>query len=166
MKYGIVKDIASFVAILLVQVLVLNHIHLFGYATPLLYVYMAMILKRNCPRWAMLVVCFIMGAIVDIFSNTSGIATVSLTLLGFVRPYILMPLFNRETEDEQEPTMQALGAGRYFYYTLMMVTIYCLVFFTLEAFSFYNWPQWLACTLSSAALTILLILVIENARKL
>ena len=41
MKYGIAKDIISFVVILLVQVLVLNHIHLFGYATPLLYVYNA-----------------------------------------------------------------------------------------------------------------------------
>lgn len=166
MKYGIAKDIISFVVILLVQVLVLNHIHLFGYATPLLYVYMVMLFKRSCPRWVVLLASFAMGAIVDIFSNTSGIATVSLTLLGFLRPYILMPLISREAEEELEPTMQSLGMGRYFYYTLMMVGIYCLVFFTLEAFCFYNWPQWLACTLSSAALTTLLIIVIENARKL
>ena len=166
MKYGIAKDIASFAVILLVQVLIFNHIHLFGCATPLLYVYIVMLISRNCPRWAMLLVCFAMGAVVDIFSNTSGIATASLTLLGFLRPYILMPLLGRDAEEDMEATMQSLGMGRYFYYTLMMVSIYCLVFFSLEAFCFYNWPHWLACTLASAAITTLLILVIENARKL
>lgn len=49
MKYGIVKDIILYAVILLVQILILNHIHLFGVATPLLYVYLIMLLKRNCP---------------------------------------------------------------------------------------------------------------------
>ena len=48
MKYGIVKDIILYAVILLVQILILNHIHLFGVATPLLYVYLIMLLKRNC----------------------------------------------------------------------------------------------------------------------
>ena len=46
MKYGIVKDIILYAVILLVQILILNHIHLFGVATPLLYVYLIMLLKR------------------------------------------------------------------------------------------------------------------------
>ena len=166
MKYGIVKDIILYAVILLVQILILNHIHLFGVATPLLYVYLIMLLKRNCPRWALLLIAFVMGVIVDIFSDTSGIATVSMTLIGFIRPYILMALLSREAEEDMAPTMENLGTARFFYYTLIVVTIYCLVFFTLEAFCFYNWPQWLACTLSSTILTTMLILVIENARKL
>ena len=39
MNFGIVKEILLFVLILLAQVLVLNHIHLFDCATPLLYIY-------------------------------------------------------------------------------------------------------------------------------
>lgn len=50
--------------------------------------------------------CFVMGVIVDIFSDTSGIATVSMTLIGFVRPYILMPLLSREAEEDMAPTME------------------------------------------------------------
>ena len=69
MKYGIVKDIILYAVILLVQILILNHIHLFGVATPLLYVYLIMLLKRNCPRWALLLIAFVMGVIVDIFSD-------------------------------------------------------------------------------------------------
>lgn len=34
----------------LVQVLVLNHVHLFGVATPLLYIYFIIIFQRNYPQ--------------------------------------------------------------------------------------------------------------------
>ena len=46
-----IRNIVFFIVLLLVQVLVLNHIHLFGYATPLLYVYFAMPIRRHQPRW-------------------------------------------------------------------------------------------------------------------
>ena len=49
MKYGIVKDIILYAVILLVQILILNHIHLFGVATPLLYVYLIMLLSVTAP---------------------------------------------------------------------------------------------------------------------
>lgn len=166
MNFGIVKEILLFVLILLAQVLVLNHIHLFDCATPLLYIYMVMRFRRDYPRWVMLLSCFVMGLVLDIFANTPGMATVSLTLMGFVRPYLLMPFLTRDAADDMEPSIATLGVARYVYYTLITVFIYCLVFFTVEAFCLFNWPQWLACILASTVLTSLLILVIENARKL
>ena len=45
------------------------------------------------------------------------------------------------------------------------VLVYCLVFFSLEAFNFYNWLQWLSCIGGCAVITIVLILVIENVRR-
>lgn len=166
MNFGIVKEILLFVLILLAQVLVLNHIHLFGCATSLLYIYMVMRFRRDYPRWAMLLSCFVMGLVLDIFANTPGMATVSLTFMGFIRPYLLMPFLTRDAADDMEPSIATLGMASYVYYTLITVFIYCLVFFTVEAFCFFNWPQWLACVLASTVLTTLLILVIENARKL
>lgn len=166
MKYGIIKDIVRFVIILAVQVLVLNQIHLFDVATPLLYVYMLMLLKRDSPRWLLLVVGFAMGIIADVFANTPGVSTISLTLMGFIRPYVLMPFLSRDAAEDVEPSMTMLGPLRFFYYSLIMVFIYCLVFFGIETFSLQDWVQWLLCTLSSTALSTMLILVIENARKL
>ena len=40
-----------FIVLCVVQALVLNHIHLFGFAIPLLYVYFVMLFRRNTPRW-------------------------------------------------------------------------------------------------------------------
>ena len=65
MNLNTVRNIIFFVILLVAQVLVLNHIHLFGYATPLLYVYFALTLRRGTPRWAVLLWCFAMGLAVD-----------------------------------------------------------------------------------------------------
>ena len=54
---------------------------------------------------------------------------------------------------------------KYAFYTVIIVMIYCLLFFTLEAFNFFNWLQWLASIGGSTLLTIVLILVIDNFRK-
>ena len=40
------------IAFSLVQALFLNHIHIFGVATPLLYVYLPLLFQRGYPRWA------------------------------------------------------------------------------------------------------------------
>jgi hypothetical protein len=46
-----------------------------------------------------------------------------------------------------------------------MVLIYCLAYFTLETFNFFNWIQWLMSIGGSTILTVVLILVIENIRR-
>ena len=69
-----------FVVLCLTQVLVFNHIHLFSYATVLLYVYFVVMFPRNYPRWAILLWSFFLGLAVDMFSSTPGMAAASLTL--------------------------------------------------------------------------------------
>lgn len=43
--------------------------------------------------------------------------------------------------------------------------VYCLVFFTLETFNFFNWLFWLECVGGSAVLTLVLIFTLERLRK-
>ena len=62
------KRLLYFVLLCLTQVLVLNRIHLFGYATPLLYVYFVLLFPRNYPKWALLLWCFALGLVNDTFS--------------------------------------------------------------------------------------------------
>ena len=84
MNMNFVSQILLCLVLLIVQALVLNNIHLFGFATPLLYVYTVICMRRNFPRWAALVISFLLGLGIDIFSNTPGVAACSLTLLAFV----------------------------------------------------------------------------------
>lgn len=159
------KGVLLFAILLLAQVLVLNHIHLFDCATPLLYVYVVLQFRRNYPRWGILLVSFLLGLVVNIFSNTPGVAAASMTFLGFLQPYVFAMFLNRDSDEDLQPSMKSLGFAKFFYYAAVLVVVYCAIFFTIETFSFFNGLLWLECVGGSAMLTILLILAIENSRK-
>lgn len=165
MKLDALRGILLFIILLLVQALVLNHIHLFGCATPLLYVYLAFHFRRDYPRWATLLWCFAMGLAVDVFSNTPGVAAAAMTFIGLLQPYLLQLFVTRESPDDLLPTLRQLGLTKFIYFLLILVFVYCLLFFTIESFSFFDWLQWLKCVVGSTVLTAVLILVIENFRK-
>ena len=154
-----------FVALCLVQALVFNYIHLFGYATVLLYVYFVVIFPRNYPRWAVLLWSFFLGLCVDLFTNTPGLAAASLTLTGFLQPYLLELFLPREAPEKLKSAMSTLGAFKFFLLAFTLVLVHCLVFFTLESFSFFNWLQWLFNVIGTTALTMLVLMALECIRR-
>ena len=156
------RHIALFILLVLLQVLVLNHIHLLGFATPLLYVDFAISFRRNYPKWGILVWCFMLGLVIDIFSNTPGVTAGSMTLLALLQPYLLNPFIPRDSTDDLQPTIRTLGVSKFITYVIVCVAIYTLSFFALEAFSFFNWEQWLLTVGGSLALTVVFVLVVEN----
>ena len=165
MKIGLLKGIIAFAVLLLVQVLVFNHIHLFNCATPLLYVYMPMLFSRNSSRWGVLLLSFFMGMAIDVFQNTPGVAMATMTFIGLIQPLILGVFMQQDSEADIVPSMRTLGVAKFSYYSFIITFLYCLVFFTLETFTFFNWLQWLETVGASTLLTYILILVLENLRR-
>ncbi|MBR1688348.1 MAG: rod shape-determining protein MreD [Prevotella sp.] len=165
MSIDIFKRILLFVIFCLVQSLILNHIHLFHCATPLLYVYFVAMFPRRYPKWGILLWSFMLGLVIDTFSNTPGVAAASLTLIGAIQPYFLELFVPRDSIDELVPSMRNLGITKYTYYIFVLVLLYCLVFYAIEMFNFANWLHWLECVGGSAILTIVLILTFESVGK-
>lgn len=162
MSVDVLKRTALFVAFALAQALILGRIHLFGYATPLFYVYFVILFPRNYPKWGIMLWSFLLGLTIDIFSNTPGLAAASMTLIAAIQPYYLEMFVSREDFEELQPSMKNLGVVKYLYYSVVLTVLYCVVFFTLESFSFFNLGEWLKCTLGSAAITLVLLLTFEN----
>lgn len=165
MSIDLVKRIATFVVLVLVQGLVFNHIHLFNCATPLLYIVMVLHFRRNHPRWAILLWSFMMGLCIDVFANTPGVAAASMTAIGLLQPYLLQLFVSRDSAEDLEPSMRTIGVGKYIFYVTVIVLVYNLLFFTLETFNFFNWVQWLLCIGGSSVITLILIMAVENFRK-
>ncbi len=165
MTSDLINRIVAFVVFLVVQALVLNHIHLFGVATPLLYVYFVLLFRRNHPKWSILMWSFFLGICIDVFSNTPGVAAGSMTLVAMFQPYVLEAFHTSDSEDNLKPGMRSLGVSKFIFYPIILVFLYTLAFFSLEAFNFFNWLQWLLCISTSTLLTVVLILVIENLRR-
>ena len=149
----------------LVQAVVLGRIHLFHCATPLFYVYFVTQFPRNYPKWAILLWSFMLGLMVDTFSNTPGLASASLTLIGAIQPYLYELFVPRDSVDDLKPSLLTLGPLKYSYYIIILVVLYCLVFYSLELFNFFNLQEWALCVGGSAAITLLLIYAFEFAKS-
>ena len=165
MNIDFIHRIGLMVFFILVQVLILNHIHLFNVATPLVYVYFILLFPRNQQRWVSILLAFFLGLILDSFSNTPGETAFALTLTAFIQPYFLSLYLERDNSDNFTPSMAKMGFMRYATYVLLLTFIFCFTLFTLEAFSFFNWAQWLLCILGSWGVTSLIIIAIDSVRK-
>ncbi len=164
MPTDLVKRTILFIVFVLAQAMVLGRIHLFGVATPLLYVYFVTMFPRNYPKWAMLLWSFLMGLLIDTATNTPGLATATLTLIAVVQPYYFELFVPRDSVDNLEPSLATLGPLKYSYYIVVLVLLYCLVFYSLEMFSFFNLMHWALCVGGSTVITLALIYTFEVAR--
>ena len=72
--------------LLVFQGLVFNHIHFFGYATPVIYVYILCLQPLNTSRYAWLLWGFAVGLGADFFSETPGLGAASMTLTALCAP--------------------------------------------------------------------------------
>ena len=78
-----------FISLVLVQVLVLNYIQFSGYINPYIYVLFVLLLPVSTPRYAVVMLGFFIGLVIDIFSNTAGMHASATTFMAFVRPYVI-----------------------------------------------------------------------------
>ena len=165
MNMYLLSQFLWFVVMLVIQALLLNNIHLFGCSTPLLYVYVILMARRDFPRWGLLLFGFLLGLGVDMFSNTPGVGACSMTLLAFVQPMLMKLFLPRDSADDFQPGIPSLGLMKFVYFSFISIFLYSLVFFTLEMFNFFNWTLWALSVGGSTLLTLLLVIVIDNFRN-
>lgn len=165
MNVDLAKAILLSLVLCLVQALVLNHIHLLGVATPLLCVYFIICFRRGATRWLLILWAFLMGLLIDVFENTPGVTSASMTLIALLQPMLLELFVSRDSAENLSPGIASFGFARFCYFTVLLLLLYVVVFFSLEMFTFSNWLHWLECIGGSFALTFVLILVFECFRK-
>ncbi len=155
----------NFAILAAIQVLLFNHIHLFGYATA--YVYLLFVLKmpRFVTRNEQMLWAFALGLIVDMFGNTPGINAAAATLLAFMRNYILAMFIPNGITEDFVPGTKVLRWGAYVSYSAICITLFCIALFMLELFTLTR-PMHLALSVaSSTLLTLLFVTVIESFNK-
>lgn len=159
----VISQLLLFALLVLLQALIFNNIHIAGYAVPLPYLYFLLILPSDTGRSMLLLWGFALGFAVDIFSNTHGIASAATTLAAFVRPYVLNIFVPHDKEEERfTPSPADMKWGPFVRYSAILLLIHEAAFFTIEAFSFFNWEALLINTGSSFALTLLIICMFES----
>lgn len=168
MLQTILSRLGWFVLLMFLQVLVFNHIHILGYATPMPYVYLLLILADTTPRWVYVVTGFALGFCIDLFTNTPGMAAASLCACGLLVPVLLKVFRPKDTADEEiVPSVRSMEWGGFLRFAFCAVLLHCTFFFLIEAFSVEQWRVLLANIGGSTVLTLLAIAGFEliTARK-
>jgi len=158
------QNIFRFVLLVLFQVLVLNNIQFLGYINPYLYILFILILPVQLPRWFLLILAFILGLTIDIFSNTPGTHAFATVFVAFFREGIIKLFTNIEEGNNPTPSFHTFGVSAYVKYVVLIVFIHHTILFTLEAFSFAHFGIMLAKILLSSLVTVLLILGIQSIK--
>lgn len=149
------------------QVVIFNHVHILGYATPLPYIYALIILPSNTPRWLYILIGFCLGLCIDTFTNTPGIAAAATTASGLVVPWLLVAFGPKDLGDDDtlRPNHHTMKWGPFLRYAFCAVTLQCTLFFTIEAFSFFAPLDLLFNILGSIVLTMIFIVILELIRN-
>ena len=146
------------------QVLVCNHIHLLGYATPMPYVLFLAHLPLNANRTGNLLWAFSIGLIIDIFSNTPGEAAASMTLAALVQWPLLKASAPKECIEDMVPTYHAMGTWNHIRFIIILTFVHHAAFYLLESFSFFHVTETLIAFAASLGLSLLLMLTLETLR--
>lgn len=157
----VLQNIFRFIFLVLFQVLVLNNIQFLGYINPYLYILFILSLPFQIPRWLLLILAFILGLSIDIFSNTLGMHAFATVFVAFFRNGIIKLFTNIEEGNNPTPSFYTFGVSAYVKYVVVMVLIHHATLFMLEAFSFAHFWILSAKILLSSLVTILLILGIQ-----
>ena len=154
-------NIIRFVALVLLQVLVINHIRLGGYVHPYIYMIFILLLPFSMPKWQILVLGFVTGLTIDLFTGTPGLHAGATTLMAFCRPPIISLISgNQKFENIYEPNLSQLDGMWFFRYVLCLVLIHHFALFFLESFSIHLIGQVLLRILLSVPVSVFLIMMI------
>ena len=154
--------IFRFIALIALQVLILNNVQFSGILNPYLYVYFLLVLPVDFSPNAGLVLGFMLGFIVDIFTQTLGMHTIATTFSAYCRPYILTYMAPRDSyEFARIPGIKQMGWLWFITYSGIIILLHHFVLFFVEMFRMSGLWLTLGKSLGSAVLTLILALALQ-----
>lgn len=159
---AILQNLLRFILLVFIQVFILNQITLPGsvnaYINPNIYILFLFMLPININKQFLLLISFICGLTVDVFSSTAGMHASACLFIGLIRPGLVNIIMPRDGyENAVELTLPGLGFRTFFIYTSTLVVIHHLMLYLIEAFNFLNFGDLLLRVITSSFATLLLI---------
>jgi rod shape-determining protein MreD len=150
----------SLLGLVLLQVLFLNRIALFGYVTPLFYIWMIVRFDSSMTRSSILLWSFFMGLLIDMFSGTPGLNAASATLLAMLQPGMVKLFVPVDRHDIVVPGSFSMGRS-FAGYLLLSTVFHHTVYFILRSIPLGDWHVLILKVLLSSLFTFILMIVAE-----
>lgn len=151
-----------FLGLVLLQVLVLNQMHIGGYATPFFYIYFILKFNSRVGRNELMLWAFTLGLTVDVFGNTPGMNAAVATCLAFFRNSMMQLVTLRDLDEGFRPGIKSLGFSSFFRYSLLSSALFCSLLLLIDTFSFFDLTVLVIKIITSTLSTMLCIFCAES----
>jgi len=155
MNKVIFQNIFRFIGLALLQVLVLNHIDLFGYLNPMVYIMWVLLFPIRKNKSALLIFSFLLGLSIDIFSDSGGINAAAAVFIAYVRLPVLKAVLRKTDFDFVLFNIRSIAFSKSLLFIGILIGIHHFIVFSLEYFSFRNLITIFTTTIFTSIFTII-----------
>jgi hypothetical protein len=148
-----------FIFVVLIQVLLLNQIQFSGYLNPYFYVVFILLLPVSMPRYAILLLSFLLGFTMDIFLNSLGVHISATVLLGFLRSPVIDLITARESDQSDYPGIKQNGFRWFLLYAVILILAHHLFLFFIEIFTFQNFIRTFSRAFLSSVFSVFIVVL-------
>lgn len=170
MNKNLITSVILFIIMVFLQI-ICNRICLFNIAVPFVFIYFILRLPMTLSANWVMSFSFLIGFVIDIFSNTYGMNAFACTILGALRKTVFTLFYPREDEMlNPVPSIRTLGIANYVKYLSTLTLIFCSIIYLVQMFTFYNFGLTFLRIIGSTILTSIILfgfdsLVTTNREK-
>lgn len=154
------KRLGTMAGLVLLQVLFLNRISLFGYVTPLFYLWLIVRFDSSMSRYSMLLWGFVTGLAIDMFTATPGLNAASATLAAMLQPSMVKLFLSKDRREVIIPGRTSMGAASFAGYLFLMTIVHHSAYFLLRSIPLEDWVVITAKIVLSTLLTFIAMLAV------
>ena len=152
------KRLQLFLFVIITQVFILNNIQFSGYINPYYYIIFILTIPLGTNRGFFLIQSFLIGFIIDVFSNTYGLHSFACVLASYIQ-LLLKNKINNSKEGEESLVIINFPMERFIFISVIFISIHHFTLFFLETFSLKSILKTLTTTISSGVFTLLLLTI-------
>jgi len=159
-----IKIIIRFILLILVQVFILDKIRLHQMITPYVYFVFILWLPFKINRALLMFLAFMLGFTIDSFRHLPGFHAAASVLMAYIRPFVVNLLIPQDGVESSydEPSFKSMGGMLpYTIYAGILIAFHNAWLFLLEAWQFSDGWYFFVKTLSSTAISVLLVFITE-----
>lgn len=121
--------------IILLQVLLFDHINLFGFSNPAVYVLLFIIYRIDLDQFNFIIVSFFLGLTLDVLTHTAGAHSFASVSIAFIRPLVSRFSLGANHDQPNAVFSNTLLSNRLLFIFLMTL-IHQLLFTAMAYFAF------------------------------
>lgn len=153
------KYVVMFISLVLVQVLIFNQVQFSGFFNPYIYVLFVILLPLSAPRYLILVSAFLLGFVIDVFSNSLGVHSAATVFVAYIRPLVIRLISNREDDRSDYPGLNQNKLSWFINYVFIIVFLHHAILFYFEVYTFANFFNTLYRVILSSLFSIIVIVL-------